>query len=70
MRDDRRNQGTGKRGGDRAAFDLGEMALQDRLGRPLSELRLEDSGEGKPTPGPFRGLPSTKASSISTRGRQ
>src|SRR5882757_4922763 len=28
------------------------------------------STSGRPTPGPFSGFPSTKASSISTRGRQ
>ena len=28
------------------AFGLGEVALEDRVGGPLAELRLEDRGEG------------------------
>jgi hypothetical protein len=43
--DDGSDQFAGEIGGHRIAFRIGEMALEDRLGGPLSEVGLEDRGE-------------------------
>jgi len=40
-----------KSGGDRIAFDVSQVALEDRLGGALSEVGLEDRGERESTPG-------------------
>ena len=36
----------------RIAFLLGQMALEDGIGRTLPEVRFEDRGEGQPATGP------------------
>ena len=46
------DQLAGERGGVRVALLLGEMALEDGVGGPLAEVRLEDRREGQPATGP------------------
>ncbi|HET8786708.1 MAG TPA: hypothetical protein VFM38_13800 [Candidatus Limnocylindrales bacterium] len=42
---------------DGIAFDLGQMALEDRLGGALAEVSFEDRGQRKPTSGTSSPLP-------------
>jgi hypothetical protein len=46
------DQIAGQRGRRRVAFLLGQMALEDRVGGALSEVRFEDGREGQPATGP------------------
>ena len=55
--DDRGDQVTGEIGRDGVAFRLGEMAFEDRLGGPLSEVRLEDRRQRESTSGASSPLP-------------
>ena len=50
--DDRRDQLAREAGGVPVALGFGQVALQDALGRPLSEVRLEDGRERQPATGP------------------
>jgi len=52
MLDDRGNELAGEGGGILVAFLLGEVALEDGVGRALAEVRLEDRREGEPATGP------------------
>jgi hypothetical protein len=57
MLDDRGDQFPGQRDGRRVAFGFGEMPLQDRFRRALSEVGLEDRGERESTSRPSSALP-------------
>jgi hypothetical protein len=50
--DDRRDQLAGERRRVLVAFRLGQMPLEDGVGRALAEIRLEDRREGEPATGP------------------
>jgi hypothetical protein len=50
MVDDRGDQFAGQFGRHWIAFRLGQMALEDGLGRALPEVRLEDRGQREATP--------------------
>ena len=52
VRDDRGDQLAGQRGRVRVALLLGQVALEDGVGGPLAEVRLEDRREGEPAAGP------------------
>jgi hypothetical protein len=56
MPDHRVDELAGKRGCRRVALDLGEVALQDRVGRALAEIRLEDGGQRESTTRPSSAL--------------
>jgi hypothetical protein len=47
--DDGRDQLAGQLGGRLVTLGLGEMALEDRFGRALPEVGLEDRGQRKST---------------------
>ena len=47
--DHRRDQFAREFGRHRIAFGLGQVALEDRLRGPLSEVGLEDRGQREPT---------------------
>ncbi|HEX7347658.1 MAG TPA: hypothetical protein VF253_12765 [Candidatus Limnocylindrales bacterium] len=49
--DDRGHQFAGQFGRRGITFRVGEMPLEDRLGRALPEVGLEDRGERESTPG-------------------
>ena len=50
--DDRGDELAGEGGRVLVALLLGEVALEDGVGRPLAEVRLEDRREGEPPTGP------------------
>jgi len=50
--DDRSHQLAGERGRILVAFLLGQVPLEDGVGRALAEIRLEDRREGEPAAGP------------------
>jgi hypothetical protein len=52
--DDRLDERPGELACLRVALGLGEMSLEDRLRRPLTELGLEDRGQGETPPRPTR----------------
>ena len=52
MVDDGSHQLAGQLGGVRVALLLGQVALEDGVGRALTEVRLEDRREGEPATGP------------------
>jgi len=52
MLDDRGHEFAGECGRVLVALLLGQVALQDRVGRTLAEVRLEDRREGEPPTGP------------------
>jgi hypothetical protein len=52
MFDDRGHELAGERRRVRVAFFLGQVALQDGVGRALAEIRLEDRRKGEPATGP------------------
>ena len=55
--DDRADEFASQLCGDGIAFDLGQMALEDRLCGALPEVGLEDRGEREPTSGTSSSLP-------------
>ena len=58
VRDDRRDQLAGQsRPPSRSRSDLGEVALQDGVGRALTEVGLEDRGQRESTSRPSSALP-------------
>ena len=52
MLDDCGHELAGERRRILVAFLLGQVTLEDRVGRALTEIRLEDRREGKPATGP------------------
>ncbi len=56
MSDDRRDQLAAQACGRLIALGFGEMTLEDRLRRPLTEVGLEDRGQREPTTRPSSAL--------------